>query len=131
MRLALGGDRPAADGPGVRGSAPVPPHVADRLTAAFGEPPTVEAAARFAEGDAGFTRGVGRHRLEVRVIFWPRPRMIPTGAAAAWGVPALPTTAALADPASRTKDIRGTGSTEDMTAAIIRGIEREELHAYA
>jgi 3-isopropylmalate dehydrogenase len=33
-------------------------------------------------------------------------------------------TAALADPKSRTGDIRGTGNTASMTAAIIEGIRR-------
>jgi 3-isopropylmalate dehydrogenase len=33
------------------------------------------------------------------------------------------TTAALADPAARTGDIRGTGNTATFTEAIVRGIE--------
>jgi 3-isopropylmalate dehydrogenase len=59
-----------------------------------------------------------------------RDRKVPQAVAAAASM-GQATTAALADPVSRTKDIRGTGATEDMTRAIIRGIEREELHAYA
>jgi 3-isopropylmalate dehydrogenase len=59
-----------------------------------------------------------------------RDRNVPQAVAAAASM-GQATTAALADPASRTKDIRGTGTTQDMTRAIIRGIEQEELHAYA
>jgi 3-isopropylmalate dehydrogenase len=59
-----------------------------------------------------------------------RDRGVPQAVAAAASM-GQATTVALADPASRTKDIRGTGTTGDMTSAIIRGIEREELHAYA
>jgi 3-isopropylmalate dehydrogenase len=59
-----------------------------------------------------------------------RDRKVPQAVAAAASM-GQATIAALADPASRTKDIRGTGRTEDMTGAIIRGIEQEELHAYA
>jgi 3-isopropylmalate dehydrogenase len=59
-----------------------------------------------------------------------RDRNVPQAVAAAASM-GQATTAALADPASRTKDIRGTGTTESMTYAIIRGIEQEQLHAYA
>ena len=59
-----------------------------------------------------------------------RDRTVPQAVAAAASM-GQATTAALADPASRTKDIRGTGTAADMTRAIIRGIEQEELHAYA
>jgi 3-isopropylmalate dehydrogenase len=40
-------------------------------------------------------------------------------------------TAALADPASRTADIRGTGRTGDMTRGIIHALEQEVAHASA
>jgi 3-isopropylmalate dehydrogenase len=59
-----------------------------------------------------------------------RDRKVPQAVAAAASM-GQATTAALADPASRTKDIRGTGTAADMTRTIIRGIEQEELHAYA
>jgi 3-isopropylmalate dehydrogenase len=59
-----------------------------------------------------------------------RDRKVPQAVAAAASM-GQATTAALADPASRTGDIRGTGRTDDMTRAIIRAIEQEELHAYA
>ena len=59
-----------------------------------------------------------------------RDRKVPQAVAAAASM-GQATTAALADPASRTADIRGTGRTDDMTRAIIRGIEQEELQAYA
>jgi 3-isopropylmalate dehydrogenase len=51
-----------------------------------------------------------------------RDRKVPQAVAAAASM-GQATTAALADPASRTRDIRGTGGTDDMTSAIIRGIE--------
>ena len=59
-----------------------------------------------------------------------RDRKVPQAVAAATSM-GQATTAALADPAARTADIRGTGRTGDMTRAIISGIEQEELHAYA
>jgi 3-isopropylmalate dehydrogenase len=59
-----------------------------------------------------------------------RDRGVPQAVAAAASM-GQAITAALGDPAARTKDIRGTGNTDAMTRAIIRGIEREELHAYA
>ena len=59
-----------------------------------------------------------------------RDRKVPQAVAAAASM-GQATTAALADPASRTRDIHGTGRTEDMTRAIIRCIEAEELHAFA
>ena len=59
-----------------------------------------------------------------------RDRKVPQAVAAAASM-GQATTAALADPAARTGDIRGTGTTESMTGAIIRGIEAEELHGYA
>ncbi|HZZ93954.1 MAG TPA: isocitrate/isopropylmalate family dehydrogenase [Usitatibacter sp.] len=51
-------------------------------------------------------------------------RSIPEAVAAARSM-ARATTAALADPASRTGDIRGTGNTAAMTGAIVRGIEND------
>jgi 3-isopropylmalate dehydrogenase len=59
-----------------------------------------------------------------------RDRKVPQAVAAAASM-GQATTAALADPAARTGDIRGTGTTESMVGAIIRGIEAEELHGYA
>jgi 3-isopropylmalate dehydrogenase len=59
-----------------------------------------------------------------------RDRNVPQAVAAAASMEQA-TTAALADPASRTKDIRGTGGTEDMTRAIVRGIEKAGAHAHA
>jgi 3-isopropylmalate dehydrogenase len=38
---------------------------------------------------------------------------------------------ALANPATRTRDIRGTGGTEDMTRAIVEGLGGEATHAVA
>jgi 3-isopropylmalate dehydrogenase len=37
--------------------------------------------------------------------------------------------AALADPATRTRDIHGTGGTEDMTRCIVRAIEQSKARA--
>jgi 3-isopropylmalate dehydrogenase len=59
-----------------------------------------------------------------------RDRKVPQAVAAAASM-GQAITAALADPAARTKDIRGAGSTQAMTAAIVRGIERAEARAYA
>jgi len=59
-----------------------------------------------------------------------RDRKVPQAVAAAASM-GQATTAALTDPAARTGDIRGTGTTESMTGAIIRGIAAEELHGYA
>ena len=53
-----------------------------------------------------------------------RTRDVPEAVAAAAAMERT-TTQALLDPASRTGDIRGRGRTEDMTRAIIRGIEGE------
>jgi 3-isopropylmalate dehydrogenase len=53
-----------------------------------------------------------------------RARNVPEAVAAAAAMERA-TTQALLDPASRTGDIRGRGRTEDMTRAIIRGIEEE------
>jgi len=53
-----------------------------------------------------------------------RDRAIAEAVAAAQSM-SRATTAALADPATRTGDIRGTGDTAAMTDAIVRGIERE------
>jgi 3-isopropylmalate dehydrogenase len=53
-----------------------------------------------------------------------RARNVPEAVAAAAAMERA-TTQALLDPASRTGDIRGRGTTEDMTRAIILGIEEE------
>ncbi len=53
-----------------------------------------------------------------------RDRGIPAAVAAAQSM-SLATTAALADPAARTGDIRGTGNTATFTQAIVRGIEAQ------
>ena len=54
-----------------------------------------------------------------------RDRKVPQAVAAAASM-GQATTAALADPASRTKDIRGTGGTNEMTRAIVAAIEGEK-----
>ncbi|WP_445504234.1 isocitrate/isopropylmalate dehydrogenase family protein [Microvirga sp. G4-2] len=53
-----------------------------------------------------------------------RDRNVPEAVAAAASMERA-TTRALMDPASRTTDIRGRGRTEDMTRAIVQGIEEE------
>jgi 3-isopropylmalate dehydrogenase len=59
-----------------------------------------------------------------------RDRKIPQAVAAAAAMQRA-IAAALADPASRTADIRGTGRTGDMTRGIIRALEKEAAHASA
>jgi 3-isopropylmalate dehydrogenase len=59
-----------------------------------------------------------------------RDRKIPQAVAAAASMQRA-ITAALADPASRTGDIRGTGRTSDMISGIIRALEKEAAHAPA
>jgi len=59
-----------------------------------------------------------------------RRRGIPEAVAAAAALqPAI--ASALADPSSRTPDIRGTGRCQDMTRAIIAALDRETPHAQA
>ena len=57
-------------------------------------------------------------------------RGVPQAVAAA-GAISRAITAALADPAARTRDIRGTGGTADMVRAIIRNLESRNADAHA
>jgi 3-isopropylmalate dehydrogenase len=59
-----------------------------------------------------------------------RKRQVPEAVAAARLMEEA-ITVALADPATRTPDIRGTGRTQDMTRGILRAIEKEPAHAVA
>jgi 3-isopropylmalate dehydrogenase len=65
------------------------------------------------------------------MIEWLGPdRGVPQAVAAA-GAISRAITAALADPAARTRDIRGTGGTADMVRAIIRNLESPDADAHA